>query len=75
VDQALAEEADGIFNKKLLWTLCFGFVSGHDFTACGKTHFSEGYGLQSVRKCLAMNPALAAEGRFLFEAALFPQAV
>jgi hypothetical protein len=21
------------------------FVSGHDFRACGKTHFSEGYGL------------------------------
>jgi hypothetical protein len=25
---------------------------------------SEGYGLQAVRKCFAMNPALAAEGRF-----------
>jgi hypothetical protein len=36
-------------------------VSGHDFTACGKTHFSEGYGLQAVRKGFAMNPALAAE--------------
>jgi hypothetical protein len=33
-------------------------VSGHDFTDCGKTHFSEGYGLQAVGKCLAMNPAL-----------------
>ena len=30
---------------------------------CGKTHGSEGYGLQAVRKCFAMNPALAAEGR------------
>jgi hypothetical protein len=40
-----------------------------------KLIFSEGYGLQAVRKCLAMNPALAAEGRFPFEAALFPQAV
>jgi hypothetical protein len=37
---------------------------GHAFTACGKTHVSEGYGLQAVRKCFAMNPALAAEGRF-----------
>src|ERR1700729_2859214 len=34
---------------------------GHRFTARGKTH-SEGYGLQAVRKCFAMNPALAAEG-------------
>jgi hypothetical protein len=29
-----------------------------------KTHFPEGYGLQAVHKCLAMNSALAAEGRF-----------
>ena len=43
--------------------LALGFVS------------PEGYGLQAVRKCFAMNPALAAEGRFLIEAALFPQAV
>jgi hypothetical protein len=28
-----------------------------------KTHVSEGYGLQAVRKCFATNPALAAEGR------------
>ena len=27
-----------------------------------KTYFSEGYGLQAVHKCFAMNPALAAEG-------------
>jgi hypothetical protein len=26
--------------------------------------FREGYGLQAVRKCFAMNPALAAEGPF-----------
>jgi hypothetical protein len=69
---------------------------GHGFTAWRKTHISEGYGvprrsehqasegygLQAVRKCFAMNPALAAEGRFPlacpgmpWEAALFPQAV
>jgi hypothetical protein len=32
------------------------------YAGCGKTHSSEGYGLQPVRKCFAMNPALAAEG-------------
>jgi hypothetical protein len=32
------------------------------FTGCGKTRFSEGYGLQPVRKYSGMNAALAAEG-------------
>jgi hypothetical protein len=27
-----------------------GFVSGHDFTGCGKTKFLEGDGLQAVHK-------------------------
>jgi hypothetical protein len=40
-----------------------------------KTHCSEGYGLQAVRKCFAMNPALAAEGLFSPEEGVFPQAV
>jgi hypothetical protein len=38
-----------------------------------KTHVAEGYGLQAVRKCFAMIPALAAEGTIPFKAALFPQ--
>ena len=38
------------------------FVSGHDFTACGKTHVFEGYELQLVRKCLQTGLALATEG-------------
>jgi hypothetical protein len=54
-----------------------GFVSGHDFTGCVKTHVLyhgtslqltektpvfEGYELQLVRKCLQTGPALATEG-------------
>ena len=39
----------------------------------GDSHVSEGYGLQAVRKCFAMNPALAAEGRLPLHMALFPQ--
>jgi hypothetical protein len=30
--------------------LCSGFVSGPDFRACGKTHFSKGNGLQYLRE-------------------------
>jgi hypothetical protein len=47
------------------------FVSGHDFTGCGKTRFFEGYGLQPVRICLKTGPALAAEGRFLLATVTF----
>jgi len=32
---------------------------------------TRGYGLQAVRKCLAMNPAPTAEGRSSLEAGLF----
>jgi hypothetical protein len=45
-----------------------------DFTACGKAHVSEGYGLQAVRRRFAMNPALAAEGTIPLETLLFSQA-
>jgi hypothetical protein len=41
------------------------------FTGCGKNSFSEGYGLQAVRNCFEMNSALAAEGWFLLEPAIF----
>jgi hypothetical protein len=47
------------------------FVSGHDFAGCGKTHLLEGYGLQAVRKCFAMNPALATEGYLPLQRGLF----
>jgi hypothetical protein len=44
---------------------------GHGFTACRKTNVSEGYGLQVVGKCFAMNPVLAAEGHLPLQMALF----
>jgi hypothetical protein len=47
------------------------FVSGHDFTACGKTPIFEGYGLQPVRKWLQTGPALAAEGTHFHPAPTF----
>jgi hypothetical protein len=50
-------------------------MKGTGFTGCGKAHLFEGYGLQAVRKCFEMNPALAAEGCFRLEPALFPQPV
>jgi hypothetical protein len=62
-----------------------GFVSGHDlsraikttndegFSPCGNPVLSEGYGLQAVHNCSAMNPALAAEGCNSFEITLFAQ--
>ena len=39
-----------------------GFVCRGTALQATKTHLSEGYGLQAVRKCFAMNLALAAEG-------------
>jgi hypothetical protein len=40
-----------------------------------KNPFFEGYGLQAVRKCFAMNPALEAEGAHFIPSRLFPQAL
>jgi hypothetical protein len=52
-----------------------GFLSGHDFTGCGKTPFFEGYGLQALHNYCVMNPALAAEGGFLLKPSIFAQAL
>jgi hypothetical protein len=53
--------------------LFIGFVSGHDFTGCGKSRFSEGDGLQPVHNYLVMSTALAAEGCLPPQNGLFPQ--
>src|ERR1700747_2474701 len=51
------------------WTRTVSVKTNHplvrslfDFTACGKTKFSEGDGLQDVHNCFVVNAALAAWG-------------